>query len=411
MSNRVVITGVGLVSPVGSCVEEFWEAVCEGRSGIGSITRFDATDYASRLAAEVKDFDPLQWLDAKLVRRTDRFVQFALAATQIALGNAGSEITENNGHRVGVLIGSGVGGMETWETQYRILLEKGPSRVSPFLVPMMIAGMASGQVAIETGAKGPNSAVVTACASGAHAIGDATEIIRRGAADVMIAGGAEAAVTPTAIAGFCAARALSTRNDDPPRACRSFDRDRDGFVVGEGATILILEELEHARRRGASIWGEIIGYGMSGDAYHITAPRPDGEGARLAMQAALANARLTPADIHYINAHAPGTVEGDAMEARALADLFGDTVPVSATKPIHGHQLGATGASELVVCLLAMRAGLIPPTLNCDHPDDDFADSIDIVQRQPRAGEVKVAMSNSFGFGGHNVSLIVLAHE
>jgi len=271
--------------------------------------------------------------------------------------------------------------------------------------------MAAGLVAIETGAMGPNSAVVTACASAAHAIGDAYEIIRRGAAEAMITGGAEAPVGPTAIGGFCAARALSTRNDDPQRACRSFDRDRDGFVVGEGATILILEELEYARRRGASIWGEIVGYGMSSDAYHITAPRPDGQGAYLAMQAALQEAGLTPADIQYVNAHAPGTVEGDAMEAKGLADMFGDTVPISSTKPIHGHQLGATGASELVACLLAIREGLIPHTLNCEHPDEAFAASLDIVRGQPRPASVEMAMSNSFGFGGHNAVLIVSAYS
>lgn len=410
MNRRVVITGVGMVSPVGNSPEEFWEAICQGRSGIGPITHFDATDYSCRIAAEVKDFEPSPWLDPKLIKRSDRFAQFALVAAHRALEEAGLEITEDNCSRVGVLIGSGVGGMATWEKQYQILLEQGPSRVSPFLVPMMIADIASGLVAIQTGAQGPNSTVVTACASGAHATGDAAEIIRRGAAEVMITGGAEAAVTPTAIAGFCAARALSTRNDAPQKACRSFDRDRDGFVVGEGATILILEELEHARRRSASIWGEIIGYGMSGDAYHVTAPRPDGRGACLAMQAALDEAQLTAGDIDYVNAHAPGTVGGDAMEGKALQDMFGDTAPVSSTKPIHGHQLGTTGATELVVCLLAIRDGLIPHTLNCDHPDEQFADSLDIVRGKPRPASVKVAMSNSFGFGGHNAVLIVSAY-
>ena len=396
---------------MGNGPEEFWQAICQGRSGIGPITHFDATDYSSRIAAEVKDFDPSQWLDRKLIRRTDRFVQFALGATYMALDDARLEITDGNNSRVGVVIGSGIGGMSTWEAQHQILLEKGPSRVSPFLVPMMIIDMAAGQVAIETGAKGPNWAVVTACASGAHAIAAAAETISHGAAEVMICGGAEASVSPTAMAGFCAARALSTRNDDPQRACRSFDRDRDGFVVGEGAAIVILEELEHARERGASIWGEIVGYGMSSDAYHVTSPCPDGEGARLAMQAGLAKAQLTAAEIHYVSAHAPGTIEGDAMEAKALAEVFGETVPISSTKPVHGHQLGATGASELVVCLLTMRDSLIPHTLNCDNPDEAFSDKIDLVRGEPRTAEVKVAMSNSFGFGGHNVSLIVSAYE
>ena len=407
MNKRVVITGVGMISPVGHSIAELWEAVCEGRSGIGYITHFDATDYTSHIAAEVKDFDAPQWIDAKLAKRCDRFTQFALAAAEMAIAEADLKINEDNCHRVGVLIGSGIGGMKTWEEQYEILLTKGPSRVSPFLVPMMIINMASGLVAMETGAMGPNSAVATACAASAHAIGDAYEIIKRGAADVMIAGGAEATVTPTAMAGFCQARALSTRNDQPQKACRSFDRDRDGFVVGEGATIMIIEELEHARQRGASIWGEIVGYGMSGDAYHLTAPHPDGRGAYLAMQAALDEADLTPQDIDYVNAHAPATVEGDAMEARALADMFGDKVPISSTKPIHGHQLGAAGATELAVCLLAIRDGLIPHTTNCDHPDEAFADSIDIVHQQPRHAQVRTAMSNSFGFGGHNAALIV----
>ncbi len=407
MNRRVVITGVGMVSPVGNSPEELWQAICQGRSGIGPITLFDATDYSTRIAAEVKDFEPSRWLDRKLIKRSDRFAQFALVASQLALEQAGVEITEDNCTQVGVVIGSGVGGMATWEEQFQILLEKGPSRVSPFLVPMMIADIAAGLVAIESRAKGPNLGVVTACASGAHAIGEATQIIKRGAAEVMIAGGTEAAVSPTAIAGFCAARALSTRNDDPQRACRSLDRDRDGFVVGEGATILILEELHHAQHRGASIWSEILGYGMSSDAYHVTAPRPDGQGASLAMQAALDEAQLAPGDIDYVNAHAPGTVGGDAMEAKALQGMFGDSVPVSATKPVHGHQLGATGASELVVCLLAIREGLIPYTLNCDNPDEEFADSLDIVRGQPRPAPIKVAMSNSFGFGGHNAVLIV----
>ncbi len=404
---RVVITGVGMITPVGNSPDEFWQAVCEGRSGIGPITQFDVSQYDVRIAGEVRDFDPTDWIDRKLIKRCDRFVQFALAATSLALSDARLEITEGNRDRVGVLIGSGIGGMHTWEEQHEILLTRGPSRVSPFLVPKMIIDMASGMVSMQTGARGPNSAIATACASSGHAIGEAAVTIRRGAAEVMITGGAEATISPTAIAGFASAKAVSTRNDDPQRACRPFDRNRDGFVVGEGSTILILEELQHAQARGATIWGELIGYGASADAWHITAPDPKGTGACLAMEAALDDAGLQPADIDYVNAHAPGTPDGDAMEAEALAATFPDGVPVSSTKPIHAHQLGATSATELVVCLLAIRNGLIPHTVNCDNLDESIPQHLDIVRGEPRTTNVDVAMSNSFGFGGHNAVLIV----
>ncbi len=412
MSNRrVVITGVGMISAVGNSADELWWAVCAGESGIGPITQFDASEYDSRIAGEVKDFDPTAWMARKIARRCDRFVQFALVASGLALKDAELEITEHNRDRVGVLIGSGVGGLGTWERQYEILLKRGPSRVSPFLVPMLIVDMASGMVAIETGARGPNMAISTACASSAHALGEAAAMIKRDAAAVMIAGGAEAAVTPTGMAGFTSAKALSTRNDDPQRACRPFDRDRDGFVVGEGSTVLVLEELGHARARGAKIWGELLGYGASADAYHITAPDPEGIGARLAMEAALNDAGLGAADIDYVNAHAPGTPAGDAGEAQALEAVFSDSVPISSTKPIHGHQLGAAGATELVATLLTIRENVIPHTLNCDNLDEAVPECLDIVRDEPRPAEVNVAMSNSFGFGGHNAVLIVRGPE
>ena len=408
---RVVITGVGMISAVGNSPHELWRALCAGESGIGPITQFDASEYDSRIAGEVKGFEPTAWMDRKIARRCDRFVQFALAASSLAVKDAALEITEDNRDRVGVLIGSGVGGLGTWERQYEILLTRGPSRVSPFLVPMLIVDMASGMVAIETGARGPNMAISTACASSAHALGEAAAMIRRDAAAVMIAGGAEAAITPTGMAGFASARALSTRNDDPQRACRPFDRDRDGFVVGEGSTVLVLEELGHARARGAKIWGELLGYGASADAYHITAPDPEGIGARLAMEAALNDAGLGAADIDYVNAHAPGTPAGDVGEARALEAVFSDSVPISSTKPIHGHQLGAAGATEIVATLLTIRENVIPHTLNCDNIDEAVPECLDIVQDEPRRAEVSLAMSNSFGFGGHNAVLIVRGPE
>jgi 3-oxoacyl-[acyl-carrier-protein] synthase II len=407
MMKRVVVTGYAAISPLGVGADALWDACCAGRSGVGYITRFDAEGLPTRIAAEVRDFDPTQWMDSKMARRCDRFALFALAASLDALKVARLEISEDNATDVGVLLGSGIGGMSTWEEQHANLLSRGPSRVSPFFVPMMIVNMGSGMVSIVTGARGPNSTVATACATGTNAIGDAASVIRRGGAKAMIAGGSEAAITPLAIAGFSSARALSRRNDEPTQACRPFDRDRDGFVMGEGATVVILEEMEWARARGATIHAELLGYGMSGDAYHMTAPSPDGAGAVSAMQAALDDAGLAPADIGYINAHAPGTLEGDEMEARAIAWLFGDAVPVSSTKPIHGHQLGATGASELVICIKAIQAGLMPHTLNCDNPSEGLG--IDIVRGAPRTGQIRYAMSNSFGFGGHNAVLVVSA--
>ncbi|MFO7946718.1 MAG: beta-ketoacyl-ACP synthase II [Armatimonadota bacterium] len=405
MARRVVITGYGMLSCFGIGHDAIWEAVCDEACGIDHITRFDVTEYDSQIAAQVPDFEMDERVDPKLSKRADRFTQFALQASQEALDMAGIERTEEPRDDIGVLIGSGIGGMETWEEQYERLLNRGPGRVSPFLVPMLISDMASGLVSIMIGARGPNLAAVTACASATHSTGLAFDMIRHGRSEIMVTGGSEAAVTKTALSGFCSARALSTRNDAPKDACRPMDRDRDGFVIGEGCTIVILEELEHAKARGADIYGELIGFGMSGDAYHITAPEPEGTGAVLAMEAALKDAGLTTDDIDYINAHAPGTPPGDAMEGHALLDLFGeDTPPVSSTKGNHGHQLGATGATELILSLTMAHEGYIPPTLNCENPDDFM--TFDIVRGQGREVDIATIMSNSFGFGGHNAVLI-----
>lgn len=408
MNRRVVITGEGTVSSLGVGLEPLWQATLEGRSGISTIRRFDASGYKSQLGAEFVEFGPTERVDPKLCRRADRFTQFALYAASMALEDSGLQIDDSNRAQVGVLIGSGIGGMQTWEQQFQRLLERGPSRVSPFLVPMMIVDMASGLVSIATGAMGPNLAAVTACASGANAMAAAADLIKLGRARAMITGGAEAAICPSALAGFCSAGALSVRNDDPQRSCRPFDRDRDGFVMGEGATVLIIEDLEFARERGARVVAELIGIGLSGDAYHVTDPSPDGAGATLAMQAALEDAGLQLSDLDYISAHAPGTPAGDASEAKSLLTVLGrhvSDVPISSTKPIHGHMLGATGPTELALCLTAMRDGVIPHTLNCDNPDVDG--SLDLVRGEPRHAPVRIAMCNSFGFGGHNVVLIV----
>jgi 3-oxoacyl-[acyl-carrier-protein] synthase II len=413
VEQRVVVTGMGAVTPLGLNLEDTWEALKAGRSGIERITLFDASAYPAQIAGEVKGFEPEAEIDRRLVKRMDRFTQFGVAAAQRAMAEAGLSIDAERAHRVGVLIGSGIGGIRTWEQQHQILLERGPTRVSPYLVPMMISDMAAGYVSIVLGAKGPNVATVSACASGAHAIGDAFEIIKRGDADVMIAGGAEAAVAPTALAGFTAMRALSVRNDDPPRASRPFDAERDGFVLGEGAGILVLESLDHARVRGGRIRGEIVGYGTSGDAHHISAPAPDGEGMARAMLNALADAGMEPAQIDYINAHAPGTPMGDEFEVGAMKQVFGrngaDLPAVSSTKSMTGHLLGAAGAVELAACLLAIRDQVIPPTINQESPDPEC--DIDCVPNQARRAKIETALSNSFGFGGHNVSLVVRAYH
>jgi 3-oxoacyl-[acyl-carrier-protein] synthase II len=407
MRRRVVVTGIGSVSPFGEGLAPIWQAACEGRSAIRAITSWDVSEYPTRIAAEITDFSVDGYMDPKLARRSDRYTQFAVSAAVQALRDAHLEITDRNAARIGVLIGSGIGGMRTWEEQYERLLKRGPGKVSPFFVPMMIVNMASGIVSIVTGARGPNTTVVTACATSTHAIGDATEIIRRGGAEAMIAGGSESAITACALAGFCRAGALSRRNDDPEHACRPFDRDRDGFVMGEGSTIVVLEELESALARGAELYGEVVGYGMSGDAYHMTEPDPEALGPVRAMAAALEDAGLEPADVDYINAHAPGTVAGDDVEAKAIRLLFGDqadTTPVSSTKAVHGHQLGATGATELGICIMAMREGRIPPSLNCDNLDPMC--DVNVIRGEELEAEVNVAMSNSFGFGGHNGVLV-----
>jgi len=408
MERRVVVTGLGAVTPLGIGVEPTWEGIRSGRSGITNITLFDASAFSSRVAGEVKDFDPAAWMDPREVRHTDRFVQLAIAAAKMAAQDAALDMDQVDGNRVGVLIGSGIGGTWTWEAQHRVLLEKGPNRISPFFIPMMIMDMASGRVAMLFGAKGPNTAVATACATSAHAIGDAFEIIRRGDAEMMIAGGAEAAVSPLALGGFCAMRALSRRNDDPAAASRPFERDRDGFVMAEGAGIVVLEELEHARRRNAARHGEIVGYGMSADAYHITQPCPDGDGMARAMEAALRDAEMAADQVDYVNTHGTATPAGDPAETCALKRVFGERaarVPCSSTKSVTGHMLGAAGAVELLACLRALAENVVPPTINLDTPDPEC--DLDYVPHEARELPVRIAMTNSFGFGGHNATLIV----
>ncbi len=372
---------------------------------------FDASEYPTRIAAEIKDFNPEDYMDKKDARRMDRFVQFAVAASQKALEDAGLEIGSNcEPERVGVKIGSGIGGLNTWEEQHRILLEKGPKRVSPFFIPMMIANMASGQVSILTGAKGPNSTTVTACATGSHTIGDSFRIIQNGDADVMICGGAEATITPTGLAGFCSMRAMSTRNDEPERASRPFDRERDGFVMGEGSGILILESLEHAQKRGARIYAEVIGYGMSGDAHHITDPDPDG--AARCMMMAIRDAGIRPEDVDYINAHGTSTPTGDISETNAIKKTFGEhayRLAVSSTKSMTGHLLGAAGGIEAVICGLTLYHGVIAPTINLEYKDEQC--DLDYVPNEARPADVRVAMSNSFGFGGHNATIVLRKYE
>lgn len=408
MKRRVVVTGIGVITPVGIGKEAMWDALARGVSGIGPITRFDASDYPTRFAGEVRDFDPAAYMDRKDARRLDRFIQYAWAATQMALTDANLDPTKVDGERMGVLIGSGIGGIETLEQQMRVLAERGPDRVSPFLVPMMIPDMASGYVSIQIGAKAHNACTVTACASGSNAIGDAARIIQRGEADIMITGGTEASVTPVALAGFSAARALSTRNDAPQKASRPFDKQRDGFVLAEGAGILVLESLEHAQARGARIYGEVAGYACTGDAYHITQPAPEGEGAYRAIRRALEDAGVSPDEIDYINAHGTSTEYNDYFETLAIKRALGEAayrVPISSTKSMTGHLLGAAGAVEAVVCLLAMERGLIPPTINYEVPDPGC--DLDYVPNEARPAKIDVAVSNSFGFGGHNAVLVL----
>ena len=407
MSRRVVVTGMGCISPVGNNVKETWESILAGKSGAGMITHFDASKHKTRFAAEVKGFDPVALFSTREARKMDRFTQFAVAVAIEALDQSGLKIDEKNRDRVGVVIGTGIGGIGTLLDQAEVMRERGPERVSPFLVPMMISDSAPGMLAIRFGARGPNMALATACASGNNAIGEALEMIRRGAADVMIAGGSEAALVPVAMAGMNVMTALSTRNDDPETASRPFDKDRDGFLMGEGAGMLILESLEHAQARGATILGEVSGYGTTDDAHHISAPAENGAGAAIAMKLAVENANLSVSDIEYINAHGTSTPLNDKSETAAIKTVFGEqayTIPVSSTKSMTGHLLGASGAIEAVFCLLAMREEILPPTINYRTPDPEC--DLDYVPNQPRKASPKHVMSNSFGFGGHNATLI-----
>ncbi|CAB3392644.1 beta-ketoacyl-ACP synthase II [Kyrpidia spormannii] len=408
MKRRVVVTGVGVLTPIGNSVSEFWSHLLAGRSGIRRIDRFDVSEFPTQIAGMVENFDPEAFMDRKEARRMDRFAQFAVAAVKMALEDAGLSMADTDPERVGVYIGSGIGGLHTLMEQHQILLEKGPRRVSPFLIPMMIADMASGQVSIQFGAKGPNSAPISACATGTHAVGDATRMIQYGAADVMIAGGTEATIHPMALAGFSSAKAMSTRNDEPEKAVRPFELHRDGFVMSEGAGILILEALEHAQKRGARIYGEIVGYGMSGDAFHVTQPAPEGDGAARAMAAALKDAGLQPEDVDYINAHGTGTDLNDKFETIAIKRVFGDhayRVAVSSIKSMVGHMLGAAGAVEAIASLLTLQEGKIPPTINYETPDPEC--DLDYVPNVYREAKVNVVLSNSFGFGGHNACIVV----
>ena len=412
MRTRVVITGLGCVSPLGLSVQETWDALIEGKSGAAPITLFDARDHKTRFAAEVKGFDPSKWLKPRDARRSDRYLQFAMASAIQAVEDARLEIDESNRDRVGVLIGSGIAGIGTLLSQVELMRERGASRVSPFLVPMMLADTAPGMVAIHFGARGPNMALATACATGSNAIGEAAHIIRRGSADVMIAGGAEAALVKLAMAGMNAMGALSTRNDAPERASRPFDKERDGFVMGEGAAVLVLESLEHARARGAHILAELTGYGATDDAYHISAPAPQGEGAVLCMNAALEDARLSPGEIEYINAHGTSTRLNDAMETLAIKKVLGAhayEIPVSSTKSMTGHLLGASGALEAMICVKVLQENILPPTINYETPDPDC--DLDYVPNEARAAAPRHVMSNSFGFGGHNATLIFSRFE
>ena len=414
MSRRVVVTGLGTVNPLGRDVASFWEAAREGESGIGEITHFDASGMKARIAGEIADFDPEEYIERKEARRLDRYDQLFWASTHQALADAGISYAEDDPEamRAGVAVGSGIGGMISFQNGIDTMRERGPDRVSPLTITQIISNMAAGLVSIRYNLFGPNTCTVTACAASANAIGDAAEIIKRGAADVMVAGGAEAPVCEFAVAGFSQARALSLNHDDPQGASRPFDANRDGFVMGEGAATLILEESEHAHARGAEIYGEIIGYGMSSDGYHVTLPRPGGGGAARAMQHALDDAGLAATDVDYINAHGTSTIANDATETAAIKTVFGDgaySVPISSTKSMTGHLLGGAGALESLVCILAIRDGIVPPTINYTTPDPEC--DLDYVPNEARSVEVKAAMTNSFGFGGHNVSLVFAAHE
>lgn len=408
MKKRVVITGLGAVTPIGIGKDKFWQALLEGKSGIGKITRFDASEYTTQIAGEVKDFDPAQYIDKKEAKRMDRFTQFAVAASKMAFEDSGIDLQSEDLTRIGTMIGTGIGGMDTLNEQYKNLFDKGPSRISPFFIPMMIGNMAAGQTSITFGLQGPCNCVTTACATGTNAIGDAFKVIQRGDADVMVAGGTEAAISPIAVAGFCSMKALSTRNDEPEKASRPFDKDRNGFVMGEGSGVVILESLEHALARGAHIYAEIIGYGFNADAYHITAPAPEGAQAAKCMAMALKDGDIEPEAVDYINAHGTSTPLNDKNETLAIKSLFGDhayKLAVSSIKSMTGHLLGAAGGIECIATALTIENGQIPPTINCDEPDEEL--DLDYVPHKSRKQMVNVALSNSLGFGGHNATILL----
>lgn len=411
MKNRVVITGMGVVQSLGFGLENFWSAIKEGKCGISAITRFDPANYDCKIAAEIKDFEPTAYLDKKEAKRMDLFTQYAMVAAKLAMEMSGLDLENEDRFRAGVIVGSGIGGIETLEDQHQTLMVKGPGRVSPFFIPMMIANMASGRIAIEYGLQGFNECVITACATGNNAIGDAFKVIQRGDADIMVAGGAEAAITPLSIAGFCSNKALSS-NEDPMTACRPFDAERDGFIMGEGAGVLILEELEHAKKRGAVIYGEVVGYGCTCDAHHITAPHPDGIGGIKSMQMAIRDAGINPEEIGYVNAHGTSTPLNDPGETRVIKGVFGDhayKLAVSSTKSMTGHLLGAAGAVEAIITTMALREGFLPPTINYKTPDPEC--DLDYVPNKGRNANIKYALSNALGFGGHNAALILKKYE
>ena len=412
VNRRVVVTGIGLVSPIGIGTDVNWRALTAGHSGIGRITHFDPSAFAAQIAGEVKSFDPLQFIEKKDVKKMDVFIQFAIAASQFAMDDSKLPITAGNAARVGVFMGSGIGGFTSIEREHIALLDGGPRKISPFFIPSSIINLAAGQVSIRFGAKGPNLATCTACSASAHAVGDSFEIIRRGDADAMIAGGSEAAITPMSVGGFAAMRALSTRNDEPHKACRPFDKDREGFIIGEGSGVVVLEERESAITRGARIYAEVVGYGMSGDAYHITAPTEDGSGAVRVMDAAIKKAGISPAQVDYINAHGTSTPHNDRIETLAIKKLFGDhayKMAISSTKSMTGHLLGAAGGLEAGITALAVHHQTAPPTINLDHPDPDC--DLDYVPWKCRPVKIDYALSNSFGFGGTNAALLFKKHE
>ena len=414
---RVVITGLGVVSPIGSDLDTFWNSLLEGRSGVRRLACFDPTYFTSKIAAEVKNFDPSPYLSAKEIKRTDRFVQFAVVAAKKAMDDSKVDMTKEDPARIGVIVGSGIGGLHTVESEHKQFLalgpEKGPSRISPFIIPMLIVNMATGQISIKMGLKGPNSTVATACATGNHAIGDSLRMIQRGDADMMLGGGSEAAITHMGFGGFCALKALSTAyNDCPEKACRPFDKTRDGFIMGEGAAVVVLEELEHALKRNANIYCELIGYGSSGDAYHMTAPDPEGDGGIRCMSASLKDGGVKAEDVDYINAHGTSTLYNDRIETLAIKKVFGThakKVAISSTKSVMGHLLGAAGGAEMIVTALTIKEGIIPPTINYETPDPEC--DLDYVPNKPRSAKVKVAMSNALGFGGHNATLVARKFE